>query len=124
MIFKNLFDKILNGEKNNFLLYSKKFDVGFNVLLKALKNNTDVKHNADNFEKLFQLVIDDVKKYKHKNKISETEKQDYEILLKSITNYNKALNAYNAKRGVNEKTIGDCFRQIGAKTDKKSVETD
>ena len=62
----------------------------------------------------FQKLFDNILK----------EEIDFDKYISKFENgYNKIFNLYKTIRGSNGKTVGYCFRQLGAKTTKSSTET-
>ena len=115
MKFQKLFDNILK-EEIDFDKYISKFKNGYDKIYNALFNGEILNHNDENLLNYLKDISNELKK-------EDFSSEKYKILLKAITDYNKIFNLYKTIRGSNGKTVGDCFRQLGAKTAKSSTET-
>ena len=115
MKFQKLFDNILK-EEIDFDKYISKFKNGYDKIYNALFNGEILNHNDENLLNSLKDIFNELKK-------EDFSSEKYKILLKAITDYNKIFNLYKTIRGSNGKTVGDCFRQLGAKTTKSSTET-
>lgn len=97
------------------------------VLKNALLNGTDIKHNDNSLINYFTSMANNlIKEYNAKEKAHQNTsliKNKYKELVIAIDRYNKLLYIYKKKRGVDGKSIGDCFRQIGKNTEKNSIRT-
>ena len=97
------------------------------VLKNALINGIDIKHNDSSLINYFTLMSNNlIKEYNAKEKANQNTssiKNKYKELIAAIDKYNKLLYVYKKKRGVDGKSIGDCFRQIGKNTEKSSIRT-
>ena len=97
------------------------------VLKNALINGTDIKHNDGSLINYFTLMSNNlIKEYNAKEKVHQNTssiKNKYKELVAAIDKYNKLLYVYKKKRGIDGKSIGDCFRQIGKNTEKSSIRT-
>ena len=97
------------------------------VLKNALINGTDIKHNDGSLINYFTLTSNNlIKEYNAKEKVHQNTssiKNKYKELVAAIDKYNKLLYVYKKKRGIDGKSIGDCFRQIGKNTEKSSIRT-
>ena len=115
MKFQKLFDNILK-EEIDFDKYISKFENGYNKIYNALSNGKILNHNDEN-------LLNSLKDISNELKQEDFSSEKYKILLKAIADYNKIFNLYKTIRGSNGKTVGDCFRQLGAKTTKSSTKT-
>jgi hypothetical protein len=97
------------------------------VLKNALMNGTDVKHNDSSLINYFTSMSNNlIKEYNAKEKTHQNTsliKNKYKELVAAIDKYNKLLYIYKKRRGVDGKSIGDCFRRIGKNTEKSSIRT-
>ena len=115
MKFQKLFDNILK-EEIDFDKYISKFENGYNKIYNALSNGKILNHNDE-------YLLNSWKDISNELKQEDFSSEKYKILLKAIADYNKIFNLYKTIRGSNGKTVGDCFRQLGAKTTKSSTKT-
>lgn len=113
---EKVFDKAIEVFEKNSL-----------VLKNALLNGTDIKHNDNSLINYFTSMANNlIKEYNAKEKAHQSTyliKNKYKELVIAIDRYNKLLYIYKKKRGVDGKSIGDCFRQIGKNTEKSSIRT-
>ena len=97
------------------------------VLKNDLINGIDIKHNDNSLINYFTLMSNNlIKEYNAKEKAHQNTssiKNKYKELVATIDKYNKLLYVYKKKRGIDGKSIGDCFRQIGKNTEKSSIRT-
>ena len=116
MNFKKLFNNIFK-EEIDLDKYILCFKNGYKKINDALLNGTTLKHNDD-------VLLTSIKEISTSLKKDDISSEKYNELIKAMTDYNKIFNLYKNKRGSDGKTIGDCFRQLGAKTNKSSTKTD